>query len=99
MTDGTPGWFRDPSDASVARWHDGDKWTEHTLVIADQAPGVEPAPPVIAPATTSFAEPEPDFHIPRSGSSRFAGLPLWAKVGGPIVIVLLLVLGVKLASG
>jgi hypothetical protein len=45
MTDGTPGWYLDRDDPSLARWHDGEDWTEHTLVIADQEPGSEPPPP------------------------------------------------------
>ncbi len=100
MTDGTPGWFRDPSDPSVARWHDGDKWTEHTLVIADQTPGVEPAPPVIAPVEAP-ASTEPEFQIPRhpaSGGGRLAGLPVWAKIGGPIAVVALVILAFVVTS-
>ena len=99
MTDGTPGWFRDPSDPSVARWHDGEKWTEHTLVIADQTPGVEPAPPVIAPMAAASAE--PDFQIPRHGASgggRLAELPAWAKIGVPIAIVALVILAFVVTS-
>ena len=30
-----PGWYKDRSDRSLARWYDGQQWTEHTLVIAD----------------------------------------------------------------
>lgn len=110
MTDGTPGWFRDPSDSSIARWHDGEQWTDHTLVIADQTPGVEPTPPVITPAepeptapvgmfgaSTAFEPvPEPEFHIPRRGGG---GLPGWAKVALPLAAVLVAVVGYVLVSG
>jgi hypothetical protein len=111
MTDGTPGWFRDPSDPSVARWHDGDKWTEHTLVIADQTPGIEPAPPTPstsseaaagatgAAAAGSFAPSDPDFRIPRhGGSGRLSGLPAWAKIGAPVAVVLLVILAFVVTS-
>jgi len=98
MTDGTPGWFKDPSDPALARWHDGNDWTEHTLVIADQTPGVEPTPPVIA-------TPEPT-HGPRHGSlssgsddeGRLKALPWWVKIGAPVVAVLLGVLAFTLVS-
>jgi hypothetical protein len=95
MTDGTPGWFRDPSDPTIARWHDGEKWTDHTLVIADQTPGEEPPPPDLT--DTGFAPADPDFRV-RSGAG-LAGLPTWAKVGGPIAVVILLIVGVLLATG
>jgi hypothetical protein len=39
------GWYEDQDDPALARWWDGDQWTEHTLVIANQAPNVQPAPP------------------------------------------------------
>ena len=45
MTDGTPGWYLDRDDPSLARWHDGTDWSEHTLVIAEQEPGSDPPPP------------------------------------------------------
>jgi hypothetical protein len=98
MTDGTPGWFKDPSDPALARWHDGSDWTEHTLVIADQTPGVEPTPPEIAPA-------EPT-HVARHGSvttttteeSRLKALPWWMKIGAPVVAVALAVLAFTLVS-
>ncbi|HJR26800.1 MAG TPA: DUF2510 domain-containing protein [Acidimicrobiales bacterium] len=102
MTDGSPGWFRDPSDPSLARWHDGDRWTEHTLVIADQTPGVEPPPPdvgedtvatPIVAAGSAAAAAEPEFHIPRParGIGRAGGgsWPAWAKFGAPIAVIVL----------
>lgn len=64
------GWFRDPIDPSLARWHDGTEWTDHTLVIADQPPGAgtppppdltaPPPPPVDERPPPPAAEPEPD---------------------------------------
>jgi hypothetical protein len=40
-----PGWYKDRGDPALARWFDGEAWTEHTLVIAEQTPGVRPDPP------------------------------------------------------
>ena len=60
------GWFRDPIDPSLARWHDGTQWTDHTLVIADQEPGAgAPPPPDLTappppPAAEAAEEPEPE---------------------------------------
>lgn len=53
MTDGTPGWYLDRDDPTLARWHDGTEWSEHTLVIADQEPGSDPPPP---PATRRISD-------------------------------------------
>ena len=56
------GWYKDAQDPSLARWHDGTDWTEHTLVIADQTPGVMPPPPYIPPPEPAWeppAGPEP----------------------------------------
>jgi hypothetical protein len=97
MTDGTPGWFRDPNDDTLARWHDGKSWTEHTLVIADQPPGVEPTPPVIPEP-----EPEPeaaDFTLHRRGVPAGRDLPGWAKVVAPLAVLALLVVGFVVLSG
>lgn len=93
MTDGTAGWFRDPNDPALARWHDGERWTEHTLVIADQTPGTEPPPPVIAPtvSTPTFDDTSPysqweDSYAEPASNGR-GGVPLWAKVVGPIAVI------------
>ena len=57
MADILPGWYDDTDDPALARWWDGRGWTEHTLVIAEQPPGVEPPPPVTTP--TRFPVPPP----------------------------------------
>lgn len=95
MTDGTAGWFRDPNDPALARWHDGDRWTEHTLVIADQTPGSEPAPPVITPdpAPTSafdsggFGSGWDNDYTSSTPSQGRGGLPGWAKIVAPIAVI------------
>lgn len=46
------GWYEDPADAARVRWWNGVAWTEHT----EAKPGVEPAPPVSAPAPASAAD-------------------------------------------
>ena len=101
MTDGTAGWFRDPNDPALARWHDGERWTEHTLVIADQAPGSEPPPPVTAAPATSVFE-SPAYGAPSDGGSLAAktrGLPTWAKVAAPLVVIALIAAAFLLTSG
>lgn len=97
MTDGTPGWFRDPNDDSLARWHDGKSWTEHTLVIADQPPGVEPPPPQIDPEPEE--DEEPAFTLPPRRTSPGRELPGWFKVAGPVAVVVLLVVAFMTFSG
>ncbi len=103
MTDGTAGWFRDPNDPALARWHDGERWTEHTLTIADQAPGSEPPPPVTAtvPATPTF-ESAGAYGVASEGGSlatKTRGLPTWAKVVAPLVVIALIGVAFLLTSG
>jgi hypothetical protein len=105
MTDGTAGWFRDPSDPALARWHDGERWTEHTLVIADQAPGVEPPPPVTAnPAPTATWDTTPAFSDPGVDPSPAptggrGPLPTWAKVVAPLVVIAIVGIAFLLTQG
>ena len=113
MTDGTAGWFRDPNDPSLARWHDGDRWTENTLVIADQAPGSEPAPPAAsAPTmatpmfdadgglgTTGYGYTEGPSDDGSSAADRVRGLPTWAKILAPLVVVAVIGAAFLLTSG
>jgi hypothetical protein len=41
----TPSWYADPDDAALARWHDGQDWTEFTMVIAAWTSSEPPPPP------------------------------------------------------
>ena len=61
-----PGWYKDRSDPALARWFDGENWTEHTLVRADQPEGVLPPPP--EPFRPPEPEPEPESWTPPSWS-------------------------------
>jgi hypothetical protein len=54
------GWYNDPSDPALARWHDGEGFTEHTVVKAQWASA--PPPPTSAPP--SPPEPEPTTWMP-----------------------------------
>jgi hypothetical protein len=69
------GWYQDPDDPELARWHDGHEMTEHTLVIADQPQGRTPAPPDDQPAwlddeeiswsPDALPDPEESLYTPR----------------------------------
>ena len=45
MSQSAPGWYQDHDDPRLARWWDGERWTEHTLVLDEQDWSTEPAPP------------------------------------------------------
>ena len=45
MSQSAPGWYQDHDDPRLARWWDGERWTEHTLVLADQDWTTEPPAP------------------------------------------------------
>lgn len=38
VTDQIPGWYADPDDPALVRWHDGLSWTEHTAEATKRAP-------------------------------------------------------------
>jgi hypothetical protein len=100
MTDGTAGWFRDPNDPALARWHDGERWTEHTLVIADQPPGSEPPPPVeAAPTMASPAWESTGYEAPASSGPGRGGIPTWAKVVAPLAAIAIIAIAFLVASG
>jgi hypothetical protein len=106
MTDGTAGWFRDPNDPALARWHDGERWTEHTLVIADQSPGVEPPPPVaVDPAPTSwdtapaFSDPGMEPAATPAPAGGRGPLPTWAKVVAPLAVIAIAGIAFLLTQG
>lgn len=42
---GNPGWYNDEQDPARARWHDGSRWTEHTIVKAEWPPSRGKPPP------------------------------------------------------
>lgn len=41
----TPGWYNDEQDPARARWHDGERWTPHTVAKADWEGRGMPPPP------------------------------------------------------
>jgi hypothetical protein len=45
VSQSAPGWYQDHDDPRLARWWDGERWTEHTLVLEEQDWSTEPAPP------------------------------------------------------
>jgi hypothetical protein len=94
MTDGTPGWYLDRDDPSLARWHDGTDWTEHTLVIADQEPGSEPPPP---PAVRRPSDAQLQRERVAAAEEKKAqkearaagGFPKWAPIAVAVVVGIL----------
>lgn len=51
MSQSAPGWYQDHDDPRLARWWDGDRWTEHTLVLDEQDWSTEPDPPTRFPGS------------------------------------------------
>lgn len=67
---GEPGWYNDAHDPALARWHDGERWTEHTIDKASW-PGPDAPPPPVepAPATWTPADLPPASSLPPPASS------------------------------
>jgi hypothetical protein len=38
VSESPTGWYQDDDDPSLARWWDGEQWTEHTMVLPGSAP-------------------------------------------------------------
>lgn len=73
-----PGWYRDRRDDRLARWHDGQRWTQHTMVMSDwKGPGAPPPPR------------EPVFSSPPA-DRRSGRMPAWflpVVLAGAVVAV------------
>jgi hypothetical protein len=82
------GWYQDPRDRRLGRWHDGEGWTDHTVRMADYQDALPP-PPVITRTERA--------------ALRKARTPWWRKPGRAIpaaVVLVLLGAGIGyLASG
>jgi hypothetical protein len=79
------GWYNDEADLTLARWYDGEGWTEHVVLKADwEELGHAPPPPYELEAAAPLAA--------RSGRTRLA-------VGSAAVAAVLLLAGVALAQG
>ena len=50
------GWYKDPSDPDIARWHDGTTFTDHTVVMSEHTGPPPPPEPDLIPA---FPDPTP----------------------------------------
>lgn len=81
------GWYNDEHDRTLARWHDGERWTEHVVdKAAWEAYGQPPPPP-------QELEPwEPEEHWSPAPSRRS---PLW--VAAAVALVALFGGGIALA--
>jgi hypothetical protein len=92
----TPSWYSDPDDATLARWHDGQSWTDHTMVIADWTSPEPPPPPAGWSPDASPTEglvpafgPRPAAAVPESAAPVVeSGAPDVPEVAGPAVEVL-----------
>jgi hypothetical protein len=52
---GSKGWYNDEVDPALARWHDGEQWTAHTLLKDHwHGPGEPPPPPADDPWIARF---------------------------------------------
>jgi hypothetical protein len=98
-----PGWYNDERDATLARWHDGSGWTEHTMDKGSWTGPGTPPPPKPAPGglplgrrpdgPPSFLEPlPPPGRPPRSHWERPSGHFLAALVSLITIGVCLLLL-------
>lgn len=92
-----PGWYDDPRDPTLARWYDGEHWTEHTIVKASWAgpgtppPPVEPQPTVWTPAPRPSSLPAPPplptpaaTTATTSLADRYRSWPRWARIAVPV---------------
>ncbi len=70
MSQSAPGWYQDHDDPRLARWWDGEHWTEHTLVLADQDWSTEPAPPTDA-GTRFPVDPSQDTAVESAPPARY----------------------------
>lgn len=60
-----PGWYNDAHDSRLARWHDGNEWTQHTLQKASRkGPGMPPPPEPARRPSFRFVDREPDLAQP-----------------------------------
>jgi hypothetical protein len=88
------GWFNDDVDPTIARWHDGEQWTEHTLLKGLWTSAHPPPPPGERPPTPWV--PAYRQALPTRGPSlahrlrrRFLDWPRWARIATPVVATLL----------
>jgi hypothetical protein len=77
-----PGWYKDRGNPALARWFDGEIWTEDTVVIAEQPVGVRPAPPAgwtVGPnGFERIPEPQPEPEPPPAPEPPAPEPPAWA---------------------
>lgn len=75
-----PGWYNDEHDPSRARWHDGSRWTQHTIVKAEWPPSRGKPPPPLQPSAEADAQsfnPGPLFPPTRSPAPHRARARGW----------------------
>lgn len=85
---GNAGWYNDRDDAELARWHDGEQWTGHTIQKADWVGRSAPPPPA-GPRTTSPHHSSARRPTPSTAQRRRAivGSVAVLAVGGVLALV------------
>lgn len=88
-----PGWYNDERDPTRARWWDGARWTDHTMVKADwTGPGAPPPPGQPQPAFTPSPPPAPPVAQPHRPSPDPAvkkrGCLWWVGLGVVAIVVI-----------
>lgn len=97
------GWYKDSKDERLARWHDGSRWTEHTMVMADwKGPG-QPPPPQAAWSAPVASQGRQEARVDAaSARARVKAMRPWWKrkrVIIPGVLVLLIIVIAASSSG
>lgn len=94
-----PGWYNDDHDPTLARWYDGTRWTEHTLVKADwQDRGTPPPPdPARTPAFRAAPAAAPAPAAPRPTQKPKRGCLWW--IGAAVVAAVVLGIIAAIAGG
>ena len=80
------GWYQDPKDPTRGRWHDGDGWTDHTVLLADHQDELPPPPLITRTERAALREArKPWWRKPAQAIP--AALVLIAMVPGAPVLV------------
>jgi hypothetical protein len=80
-----PGWYNDDDDELLARWHDGEGWTDHTIAKAEWVGlGTPPSP--------EGQRPLRDYQPVAARRSMPRPPPLWFPGAIALIAVVLIVI-------